>query len=111
MRQGKSMCTSIFANGMHLSGIHSHQTELFLLGEPVDVGIDFRVGTSSPVGHHKKIDTSAWRDVSETAGIVCRESLNWDKDSSPTVENSLRARGQRKKQSTKSGGERVREIS
>ena len=67
--------------------MYSHQTELLLLGEPVHMGIDLPVGTRTSVGHHKKIDSSAWRDVGEATSIICCQGLNWDKYSSPTVEN------------------------
>ena len=71
--------------------VHSHQSELLFLGEPIDVGIDVPVGTSSSVGHHQKINSSARRDVGEAAGIVCCQGLDWDKYSPPSIENSLGA--------------------
>ena len=78
----------------HTSILHSYQTELLLLGELIHMGIDFPAGTGSSIGHHKKINSSARRDVGEAASIVCRQSLDWDKHSSPSIENSPRAGAQ-----------------
>ena len=78
----KYPCTAIHAFK------YSHQTELLLLSELVHMGIDLPVGTRSSVGHHKKIDSSARRDVGEAASIICCQGLNRDEYSSPTIENS-----------------------
>ena len=67
----------------------SHQNELLRLSELVDVGVDLSVGTNSSVGHHKKIDTSARRDVGEATDVVCCQGLDWNKDTSPAIEDCL----------------------